>query len=81
MYIFMGTDSLIALPNLSTSGLHFWLRQELEESQSVFLPPSVWSKLVYRALNLHLSASSISQVSLSMIRKTGGALNTSSCLI
>ena len=48
-----------------------WLRQELKESQSVFVRVS--SPNLSRALNLHLSGPGHSQVSLALLRKTDGA--------
>ena len=53
----LGSRGVFCLQNIN-----FWLRQELKESQSLYVRPSCSS--LYRALNLHPSGSYLFQVSL-----------------
>ena len=65
--------SIVDTTEIRNTRIHVWLRQELKESQSVFVRVS--SPKLSRALNLHLSGPghSQSQVSLALLHKTDGA--------
>ena len=60
---------------LSKKAPLFWLRQGLKESQcpSVCLLTRRHGDKLSRGLNLHLSCSDLSQVTLSLLRSTDGA--------
>ena len=61
--------SIVDTTEIRNTRINVWLRQELKESQSVFV--HVFSPNLSRALNL--SGPGVSQVSLSLLRKTDGA--------
>ena len=63
--------SIVDTTEIRNTRINVWLRQELKESQSVFVRVS--SPNLSRALNLHLSGPGHSQVSLALLRKTDGA--------
>ena len=63
--------SIVDTTEIRNTRINVWLRQELKESQSVFVRVS--SPNLSGGLNLHISGPGLSQVSLALLCQTDGA--------